>query len=316
MANKRFYWIKLRTDFFNQDTIDFLLSQKNGCEYVVLYQMLCLNTVNTNGQLVNQIGEMIIPYDVPKIVRDTKYFDHDTVVVAMELYRKLGLIYESELGTLSISNYTAMVGSESASRDAVKKREQRLKHKETERIETLSGTMSETKKGTNCPTDNRYIDIRDKSIENRDKEKEFICLIDKQINAIVESMDERKKQIYHDFFEIEPFIEIPTKSASIPINQEMIIEWDEKYSNVCVCHELQEIQTWLKTNGSKMTAKRTFEFIEKWLSKHQVEDELDAAELEELKASKMKFKESYDHVKERRQLFFDNMNDEEWLKQF
>ena len=48
MEDKKYYWIKLRTDFFNQETIDFLLSQPNGCEYVVLYQMLCLQTANTN----------------------------------------------------------------------------------------------------------------------------------------------------------------------------------------------------------------------------------------------------------------------------
>lgn len=51
---KKYYWIKLRTDFFNQETIDFLLSQQNGCEYVVLYQMLCLQTANTGGSLINQ----------------------------------------------------------------------------------------------------------------------------------------------------------------------------------------------------------------------------------------------------------------------
>ena len=72
--NKRYYWIKLKTDFFNQQTIDFLLSQKNGCEYIVLYQMLCLNTANNNGEMCSKIGEMIVPYNVEKIVRDTKYF--------------------------------------------------------------------------------------------------------------------------------------------------------------------------------------------------------------------------------------------------
>lgn len=39
---KRYYWIKLKTDFFNSDEMDFLLSQKDGCKYIVLYQMLCL----------------------------------------------------------------------------------------------------------------------------------------------------------------------------------------------------------------------------------------------------------------------------------
>lgn len=305
MSNKKFYWIKLRTDFFSQETIDFLLSQKNGCEYVVLYQMLCLNTANTQGELISQIGEMIIPYDVSKIVRDTKYFEHDTVVVALELYKKLGLIYESQNGNLMISNHSSMVGSESDSAQRVRK------HRAGQKALQCNKNVTQT-----VTTEIRDKDIRDKSIESRDKDKEFICLMNKQINAIVESMNEKQKQIYHDFFKIEPFIEIPTKSTSIPINHEMIIEWDGKYPNVCVCHELQEIDLWLQSNGSKMNANRTLNFIEKWLAKHQLEDKLTDLELEELKKSKETFQAHYESLEKRRQLFFDNMNDEEWLKQF
>ena len=82
----KYYWIKLKTDFFDRDEIDFLLSQENGCEYIVLYQMLCLMVANTNGKLVKEMNEIIVPYDVKKIVRDTKYFTFDTVTIALELY--------------------------------------------------------------------------------------------------------------------------------------------------------------------------------------------------------------------------------------
>lgn len=53
---KRYYWIKLKTDFFNLAEIDFLLSQKDGCQYIVLYQMLCLQTANNNGELASRVG--------------------------------------------------------------------------------------------------------------------------------------------------------------------------------------------------------------------------------------------------------------------
>lgn len=125
MSDKRYYWIKLKTDFFNLPEIDWLLSQKNGAEYIVLYQMLCLMTANNNGELSSKFGEMIVPYDVEKIVRDTKYFDFDTVKVALELYKKLGLVYESENDMLRISKYEEMIGSESSW--AEKKRRYRQK---------------------------------------------------------------------------------------------------------------------------------------------------------------------------------------------
>ena len=90
--NKKYYWIKLQTNFFSEETIDFLLSQNNGCKYVVLYQMLCLKTADNNGCLSTNMGEIIIRYDVEKITRDTKYFDIDIVRVALELFKKLGQI--------------------------------------------------------------------------------------------------------------------------------------------------------------------------------------------------------------------------------
>lgn len=126
--NKKFYWIKLKTDFFNTEQIDFLMSQENGCQYVVLYQMLCLNTANNNGRLATSIGEMIVPYNIDKITRDTKYFNTDTVIVALELFKKLGLVYEEEHNILKISNFDEMVGSES--KWAEKKRIYRKKQKQ------------------------------------------------------------------------------------------------------------------------------------------------------------------------------------------
>lgn len=107
-----YYWIKLKTDFFENDAIDFLLEQTNGSDYVALYLKLCTMVANTNGQLLKQIGEMIIPYDVKRIARDTKFFSEDTVIVALELYKKLGLIYQHEDGVLEIVNFNNMIGSE------------------------------------------------------------------------------------------------------------------------------------------------------------------------------------------------------------
>ena len=158
MTEKKYYWIKLKTDFFNQEAIDFLMSQQNGCQYIVLYQMLCLQTANTNGVMATQIGEVIVPYDVKKIVRDTKYFDFDTVTVALELFKRLGLVYQDDGDILRITNLNHMVGSESASQAAIKKREYR------ERLKDKKEDIIEDKKRTNCPTENR-----DKSLENRDK---------------------------------------------------------------------------------------------------------------------------------------------------
>ena len=197
MANNKYYWIKLKTDFFSQDTIDFLLSKKNGCQYVVLYQMLCLASANNDGFLATKFDDVMIPYDVNKIVRDTKYFDYDTVTVALELYKKLGLIYQEENNILRLSNMGSMIGSESASREAVKKRAYREKLKEQKG--TLIGTSEGTKKGTNCPTDidiEKEIDI-EIDIDNKYSNNSLYTTttkIEKNIGRTLNSIEVEKIQ--------------------------------------------------------------------------------------------------------------------------
>ena len=112
---QRYFWIKLTDRFMTSDTVDFLMEQKDGANYVVLYQMLCLKTINNNGQLSRTLGEIIVPYDEEKIQRDMKWFSLDTIRVAMILYRRLGLIYEQEDGILRISNFERLVGSQTIS---------------------------------------------------------------------------------------------------------------------------------------------------------------------------------------------------------
>lgn len=178
---KKYYWIKLKTDFFDEPTIDFLLSQKNGCEYIVLYQMLCLKTSNTNGYMHSTVGEMIIPYDVEKIARDTKYFDFDTIAVALELYKKLGLVYEDKKGVLKIADFEIMVGSGSLDEHTKKLNADRQK-RYREKQKKLSNNVTVTEDVT--LNSNVEIDIRDRDkildINNKEKNKKetYVSVID------------------------------------------------------------------------------------------------------------------------------------------
>lgn len=170
MGEKKFFWIKLKTDFFNQDEIDYLMSQKNGCEYIVLYQMLCLQTANNGGMLSRQVGEMLVPYDVNKIVRDTKYFDFDTVAVALELFKKLGLIYEMDDSILKIARIEEMVGSESANANAIRQKRFREKQK-------LQSVTNSNANSNGLSVTNSNIEIEkeiEKEIEIRDRDRDRV----------------------------------------------------------------------------------------------------------------------------------------------
>ena len=191
MAERKYYWIKLKKDFMNSDAVDFLMSQKNGAEYVVLYQMLCLMTVKTNGKLERQLNEVIIPYDAEKIQRDTKYFNIDTVRNALQLYIHLGLIYKDDNGCLSIADYENLVGSESGSAERVRRfRNSKALH--------CNDDVTDMKRISN-ELSNTDIDI--------DKDKEIDIDTDKEvINTNISCIEvlSKKEMWFESFWEIYP----------------------------------------------------------------------------------------------------------------
>lgn len=160
-TGKRYYWIKLRDSFMTSDTVDYLMSQPDGSNYVVLYLMLCLKTINTSGRLASKIGEIIIPYDVEKIQRDCKWFSADTIRVALNLYKGFGLIYEDVDGTLVMADHNDMVGSET---DWAKQKRDQIERKTAELL--ASGNNAES------GVENLHTEIRDKRLEIRDRDRD------------------------------------------------------------------------------------------------------------------------------------------------
>lgn len=157
----KFFWIKLTDKFLTSDTVDFLMAQEGGANYVVLYQMLCLKTVNNDGILGRKLGEIIVEYDAEKICRDCKYFSIDTVRVALELYKALGLVYQYENGLLRITDFEKMIGSQSIG--AAKKQTQREARKNTPELPESTGSGQ---KVDICPPE---IDIYIEKEINKDK---------------------------------------------------------------------------------------------------------------------------------------------------
>ena len=108
---KRYYWLKLKEDFFDEDTIEWLEEQENGLEYSHFYLKLCLKSLRTNGELIRSVGNVFIPYDAKKLSEITKT-DIDTVKVAMDLFKKIGLIDILDGGVIKLNQLSELVGSE------------------------------------------------------------------------------------------------------------------------------------------------------------------------------------------------------------
>lgn len=107
---KKFYWIKLKQDFFNDDAMIWLETQKDGFKYQNLYLKLLLKTMNTGGKLAFNINGETLPMSVEDIAIITR-LDVDTVIVGMTLLKQLGLVSETD-GVDIIPDVNSMIGSE------------------------------------------------------------------------------------------------------------------------------------------------------------------------------------------------------------
>ena len=157
--NKRFFWLKLKEDFFEDETIEWLEEQPNGKEYVLFYLKMCLKSLKHDGKLYREVGTRIIPYDIKKLSEITKT-PVDTVMIATKVLSEIGLVQRMDDETLYMNQVMSMVGSNAANDNA--ERQRRFRERQKQKLITQSVTKNN---GNALRNSNESIENRDKSIE-------------------------------------------------------------------------------------------------------------------------------------------------------
>ena len=126
MANKRYYWLKLYENFFNNDSILYLEELENGNDCIIFFLKLCLNTLNDEGFLLRKLGNNIAPHNEKSLARLTRT-DIDTVKEVLSILIEAGLLEILEGDIIFIPMVKDMVGSETQS--TIRSRKSREKQK-------------------------------------------------------------------------------------------------------------------------------------------------------------------------------------------
>ena len=165
--NKRYYWLKLDENFFEDDTIAWLEEQENGKDYVIFYLKLALKSLKDDGRLIRYVGETLIPYDVRALAKLTNT-SPDTVAVSMKTFLEIGLVSQLESGEIYLNQIEEMVGSETDVAKRVRKHRAKKVLGGGEKKELLQGNTSETKSNTEIEKER---ELEKKSDIDIDKEK-------------------------------------------------------------------------------------------------------------------------------------------------
>ena len=133
--NKKYYYLKLKENFFDSDSMVLLESMQDGILYSNILMKMYLKSLRNNGYLVLNNA---IPYNAQMIATVTRH-QIGTVEKALEMFKQLGLIDVLDSGTIYMSDIQLFVGKSSTEGD--RKREERMKIKAE--INPVIGQMSD-----------------------------------------------------------------------------------------------------------------------------------------------------------------------------
>ena len=165
--NRKYYYLKLKENYFDDDSIVLLESMQDGVLYSNILLKLYLKSLKHGGRL--QLDENI-PYTAQMIATITRQ-QIGTVERALQIFLKLGLVEVLDSGTFYMSNIELLIGQSSTEGERKKKERMRLKR---QKLLPSGGAdiCPPYSRGDICPPEirDKRLDIRDKSIENRESE--------------------------------------------------------------------------------------------------------------------------------------------------
>lgn len=126
MAEGRFYWLKLKRDFFKRHDIQIIESMPNGKDYVLFYLKLLVESIDHEGEL--RFSETI-PYNADMLATITQT-NVDIVRTAMKVFAEFGMIEILDDKTIYLTEVQKMIGSAADNDAANRKRRQREREKE------------------------------------------------------------------------------------------------------------------------------------------------------------------------------------------
>ena len=161
--SRKYYWLKLKRDFFKRHDIRIIESMPNGKDYILFYLKLLVESVDHNGAL--RFSDTI-PYnnEMLSVITNTNV---DIVKNALEIFVNLKMIDVLDDSTIFMNEVSNMIGAAADNANANRQR----RFRERRKSEVLTDTVTKNNATvTSNVTNNNEIKRIDKE---KEKEKEI-----------------------------------------------------------------------------------------------------------------------------------------------
>ena len=168
MSDNKFYWLKVKKDFFKRHDIRIIESMENGTEISLFYFKLMLESVDHDGEL--RFDEET-PYSVDMLAVIT---NTNPVIVekAMDVLKRFHLVTLSEDGTIILSKVKNMIDSASDTDGA--RRMRRLREQRANTLcEQTNKTCAQSEQERTNSNESKSKSKSKSYIERNSKERKF-----------------------------------------------------------------------------------------------------------------------------------------------
>ena len=186
----KFYWLKLKKDFFKRHDIRIIEEMENGKDYILFYLKLLLESISHEGLL--RFSETI-PYN-EKMLSVITNTNIDIVRSAMKVLLELKMIEILDDSTIYMSEVLKLTGSETAAAERKRKSRQSMRF--------LPKCDNVTNECDNVPKSHTEIEKElDKEIdieiekENKSDKPTRTCFIPPTVEEVKEYCSERKNKV-------------------------------------------------------------------------------------------------------------------------
>lgn len=225
---KKYYWLKLKRDFFKRHDIRIIEEMENGKDYILFYLKMLLESIDHEGEL--RFSETI-PYN-EKMLSVITNTNIDIVRCALKVFAELKMIEIFDDSTIYMAEVKKLTGSETEF--AQKKREYRQKLLETKQnednVETKKDNVrQEIEKELEIDKDkDKEIDIieSDKPTKpSKPKQKQFIPPTLEEIQAYcIERKNNVDAKKFYDYFSVSEWHD--SKGNKVKSWKQKIITWE------------------------------------------------------------------------------------------
>lgn len=166
--NKKYYYMRLKEDFFNSEEIMVLESMQDGYLYSNILLKMYLCSLKTDGRLMLN---NIIPYNAKMIATVTRH-SVGTVEKALDIFERLGLIEVLDNGAIYMMNIQNYIGKSSTEAERIKDYRARIKDEKIKSVQMYDKCTPEIDIDTDIDIDiEKDIDIERESEREKKKTK-------------------------------------------------------------------------------------------------------------------------------------------------